>query len=195
MRKVTETRKTRETDISLTLELDGRGKYAVATGIAFLDHMLELMSKHGLLDLTVKAKGDVHVDDHHTVEDVGLVLGAALKRALGDMKGVRRYGSARVPMDETLAEVSLDLSGRPFLVYQVSYPKRSRIKGFDVDLVQDFLQALSTAAGMTLHVSVPYGRNTHHMVEAVFKALGRAVREAVEVDPRVKGVPSTKGKI
>ncbi|MEJ2191188.1 MAG: imidazoleglycerol-phosphate dehydratase HisB [Nitrospirota bacterium] len=195
MRKVTETRKTRETDISLTLELDGRGKYAVATGIAFLDHMLELMSKHGLLDLTVKAKGDVHVDDHHTVEDVGLVLGAALKRALGDMKGVRRYGSARVPMDEALAEVSLDLSGRPFLVYQVSYPKRSRIKGFDVDLVQDFLQALSTAAGMTLHVSVPYGRNTHHMVEAVFKALGRAVREAVEVDPRVKGVPSTKGKI
>ncbi|MEJ2184276.1 MAG: imidazoleglycerol-phosphate dehydratase HisB [Nitrospirota bacterium] len=195
MRKVTETRKTRETDISLTLELDGRGKYAVATGIAFLDHMLELMSKHGLLDLAVKAKGDVHVDDHHTVEDVGLVLGAALKRALGDMKGVRRYGSARVPMDEALAEVSLDLSGRPFLVYQVSYPKRSRIKGFDVDLVQDFLQALSTAAGMTLHVSVPYGRNTHHMVEAVFKALGRAVREAVEVDPRVKGVPSTKGKI
>jgi imidazoleglycerol-phosphate dehydratase len=195
MRKVTETRKTRETDISLTLELDGRGKYAVATGIAFLDHMLELMSKHGLLDLTVKAKGDVHVDDHHTVEDVGLVLGAALKRALGDMKGVRRYGSARVPMDEALAEVSLDLSGRPFLVYQVSYPKRSRIKGFDVDLVQDFLQALSTAAGMTLHVLVPYGRNTHHMVEAVFKALGRAVREAVEVDPRVKGVPSTKGKI
>ncbi|MEJ2254959.1 MAG: imidazoleglycerol-phosphate dehydratase HisB [Nitrospirota bacterium] len=195
MRKVTETRKTRETDISLTLELDGRGKYAVATGIAFLDHMLELMSKHGLLDLAVKAKGDVHVDDHHTVEDVGLVLGAALKRALGDMKGVRRYGRARVPMDEALAEVSLDLSGRPFLVYQVSYPKRSRIKGFDVDLVQDFLQALSTAAGMTLHVSVPYGRNTHHMVEAVFKALGRAVREAVEVDPRVKGVPSTKGKI
>jgi imidazoleglycerol-phosphate dehydratase len=195
MRKSRIKRKTKETDISLELNLDGRGNFKVDTGIPFLDHMLSLMSKHGLMDMKLKARGDLEVDDHHTVEDVGLVLGSALSDALGDMKGIRRYGSASVPMDEALAAVSLDISGRAYLVYNAVYPRRSKIKAFDVDLVQDFLQAFSTKAGITLHVSVPYGRNTHHMVEAAFKALGRALREAVETDPRVKGVPSTKGRL
>jgi imidazoleglycerol-phosphate dehydratase len=157
--------------------------------------MLSLMLKHGLIDGKVKAKGDTEVDDHHTVEDVGIVLGGVIKKALGGMRGIRRYGEAEVPMDEALAAVYLDVSGRSFLVYNASYPKRSKIKDFDVDLVQDFLHALVSNAGMTLHVNVQYGRNTHHMVEAVFKALGRALRGAVEIDPRVKGVPSTKGKL
>ena len=156
---------------------------------------LELMVKHGLMDATIKATGDLHIDDHHTVEDLGITFGQTIKAALGDMKGIRRYGAASVPMDETIANVSLDISGRPHLVYNVSYPKRSKIKSFDVDLVEDFLQALVSGAGITLHVNVPYGRNTHHMVEAIFKSLGRALREAVSIDPRVKGVPSTKGKI
>jgi imidazoleglycerol-phosphate dehydratase len=195
MRKARLKRKTGETDISLELNLDGKGAYRVRTSIPFLDHMLELTAKHGLLDIRLKARGDLNVDDHHTVEDVGLVLGEAIREALGDMKGIRRYGAASVPMDEALASASMDISGRPYLVFNVCYPKRSKIKDFDVDLVTDFLQALVSKAGLTLHVNVPYGRNTHHMVEAVFKALGRALREAVEVDPRVKGVPSTKGKL
>jgi imidazoleglycerol-phosphate dehydratase len=195
MRKTTAKRKTKETDITIELSLDGRGEHRVETTIPFLDHMLSLMFKHGLMDARVRAKGDVEVDDHHTVEDVGIVMGKALRDALGDMKGIRRYGSASVPMDEARADVAVDISGRAFLVYNAAYPRRSRIKGFDIDLVQDFLQALAAGAGMTVHVNVPYGRNTHHMVEAVFKALGRALREAVEVDPRVKGVPSTKGRI
>ena len=194
-RKAKVGRSTRETDISLDLTLDGTGKYKVVTGISFMDHMLELMFRHGLMDAKLEALGDLHVDDHHTVEDVGLVLGEAIKKALGKMEGIRRYGSARVPMDEALAEVSLDISGRPFLVYDAALIKKKRIKAFDVDLVEDFLQALVTKAGMTLHVSVPYGRNTHHMVEAVFKALGRAIKEAVEPEPRGKGVPSTKGRL
>jgi len=188
-------RKTKETDIALELNLDGTGRYRVSTSIPFLDHMLELMFKHGLMDAKLKASGDLHIDDHHTVEDVGLVFGEALNKALGRMLGIRRYGSASVPMDEALAGVSVDISGRPYLVFNVCYPKRSKIKQFDVDLVNDFLQALVSKAGLTLHVNVPYGRNTHHMVEAVFKALGRALREAVELDQRVKGVPSTKGKL
>jgi imidazoleglycerol-phosphate dehydratase len=195
MRKAKIKRKTGETDVTVEIDLDGRGTHRVDTSIPFLDHMLSLMFKHGLVDAKVRARGDTEVDDHHTVEDVGIVLGGAIRDALGDMKGIRRYGEAEVPMDEALAAVYLDMSGRAFLVYNASYPKRSRIKGFDVDLVQDFLHALSSNAGMTLHVNVQYGRNTHHMVEAVFKALGRALREAVEIDPRVKGVPSTKGKI
>jgi imidazoleglycerol-phosphate dehydratase len=195
VRKTRQKRKTKETDISLNLTVDGKGSYSIDTSIPFLDHMLELMARNSLIDMKLEAGGDLHVDDHHTVEDTGLVIGQALKDALGDMKGIRRYGSASVPMDEALAEVSLDVSGRPHLVFNVCYPKRSKIKKFDVDLVVDFLQAFVSKAGITLHVNVPYGRNTHHMVEAVFKALGRALREAVEPDPRVRGVPSTKGKL
>ena len=195
MRKSKLKRKTKETDISVELNLDGKGTYKVRTTIPFLDHMLELMLKHGLFDAKVQAKGDTQIDDHHTVEDMGLTLGQAFKEALGDMKGIRRYGSASVPMDEALASVSLDISGRPYLVYNVAYPKRGKIKGFELDLVEHFLESFSAKAGITLHVNVPYGRNTHHMVEAVFKALGRALKEACEKDPRVKGVPSTKGKL
>ncbi len=195
MRKISVERKTKETDIKIEMNLDGTGRYAIATSIPFLDHMLSLMSKHGLIDLKIKAKGDTEIDDHHTVEDTGIVLGKALKQALGDMKGIRRYGQASVPMDESLAAVNLDISGRPYLVYKVEFPKKSRLKDFDPDLIEDFLQALISHSGTTLHVSVPYGRNTHHIIEAIFKALGRALRQAVEIDPRVKGVPSTKGKL
>lgn len=195
MRAAKEKRKTKETDISVELTVEGSGKYTVSTGIAFMDHMLELMFRHGLMDAKVKASGDLDVDDHHTVEDLGIVLGSVLRSALGDMKGIRRYGAASVPMDEALCEVSLDISGRPFLVYNVAFSKRSKIKNFDADLVEDFLQALVSKAGITLHVNVPYGRNTHHMVEGTFKALGRALRDAMEIDPRVKGVPSTKGTL
>jgi imidazoleglycerol-phosphate dehydratase len=195
VRKAKLKRKTKETDISLDLNLDGRGNYAIDSTISFLDHMLSLMCKHGLMDVKLSARGDTDVDYHHTVEDIGLVLGSAIRAALGDMKGIRRYGSAEVPMDEALARVSLDMSGRPYLVYKVAFPKRSRIKSFDPDLVEDFLQALVSTGGITLHVNVPYGRNTHHIIEAIFKALGRALREAVSLDPRVRGVPSTKGKL
>ena len=195
MRKAKLKRKTRETDISVELDLDGKGSYRVSTTIPFLDHMLELMLKHGLFDARVSAKGDTRIDDHHTVEDMGIAMGKALKEALGDMKGIRRYGQASVPMDEALASVSLDISGRPYLVYNVSYPRRARIKDFEVDLILHFLEALVNNAGITLHVNVPYGRNIHHMVEAVFKAVGRALKEACEKDPRVKGIPSTKGRL
>ncbi len=195
MRKAKLKRKTKETDINVDLNIDGRGTYKVSTTIPFLDHMLDLMFKHGLFDAKVKAQGDTHIDDHHTVEDMGLALGQALKEALGDMKGIRRYGFASVPMDEALSEVSLDISGRPYLVYNVTYPKRGKIKNFELDLVQHFLESFSTKAGITLHVNVRYGRNTHHMVEGIFKALGRALKDACEKDARVKGVPSTKGKL
>lgn len=195
MRKASVERKTKETNIRIEMNLDGSGRYTIDTSIPFLDHMLSLMSKHGLLDLKIKAKGDIQIDDHHTVEDTGIVLGKAFKQALGDMRGIRRYGQASVPMDESLAAVNLDMSGRPFLVYRVEFPKKSKLKNFDPDLVEDFLQAFVAHSGTTLHVLVPYGRNTHHIIEAVFKALGRALRQAVEIDPRVKGVPSTKGKL
>jgi imidazoleglycerol-phosphate dehydratase len=185
-------RKTKETDISVSMNLDGNGSYAIQTTIPFLDHMLSLMSKHGLIDMKIKAKGDTDIDYHHTVEDLGIVLGKALKQAIGDMKGISRYGQASVPMDETLASVSLDISGRPYLVYKVEFPKKGKLKSFDPDLVEDFLQAFVSNGGITLHVSTPYGRNTHHIIEAVFKALGRALRQSVTIDPRVKGVPSTK---
>ncbi len=195
MRKAKVDRKTKETDIRIELDLEGSGSYKVDTSIPFLDHMLSLMSRHGLMDMKIKAKGDIEIDDHHTVEDTGIVFGKALKQALGDMKGIRRYGQASVPMDECLASVSLDISGRPYLVYKVEFPKKSKLKDFDPDLIEDFLQAFVSHAGVTLHVGVPYGRNTHHIIEAVFKALGRALRQAVEIDPRVKGVPSTKGRL
>lgn len=192
MRKAKVERKTSETEVKINLNLDGEGKYSIDTSIPFLDHMLSLMCKHGLFDLNIKAKGDLEVDDHHTVEDVGIVLGKAFKQAIGDKKGISRYGEASVPMDEALASVSLDISGRPYLIYKVELNKKRKIKNFDADLIEDFLQAFVSNSGITLHVSSPYGRNAHHIIEAIFKALGRALRQAVAIDPRVKGVPSTK---
>ncbi len=186
-------RKTKETDISLDLNLDGSGKYSINTSIPFFDHMLSLMCKHGLFDVKLKAKGDIDIDDHHTVEDIGIVLGKAVKQALGDMKGISRYGQASVPMDEALASVSLDISGRPYLVYRVEFPKKGKIKDFDPDLIEDFFQAFVSNSNITLHVNVLYGRNIHHMIEAVFKGLGRALKGAVSVDKKIKGVLTTKG--
>ncbi len=195
MRKAKSERKTKETDIKIGINLDGTGKYSIDTSIPFLDHMISLMCKHGLIDMKLKARGDIDIDLHHTVEDIGIVFGKTLKQALGDMKGISRYGQATVPMDEAIASVSLDISGRPYLVYKVDYPKRSRLKNFEPDLIEDFLQAFVSNAGITLHVGAPYGRNTHHIIEAIFKALGRALRQAAAVDPRVKGIPSTKGRL
>ena len=192
MRTAKVERKTRETDIKVSVNIDGDGTYAIDTSIPFLDHMLSLMSKHGLFDVKIKAKGDIDIDDHHTVEDIGIVLGKAVKQAIGTMKGISRYGQAAVPMDEALAVVTVDVSGRPYLVYKAEFPKRSRVKNFDPDLIEDFLQAFVSNCAITLHVDAPYGRNTHHMIEAIFKALGRALRQAVTIDPRVRGVPSTK---
>jgi len=188
-------RKTKETDIRTELNLDGTGRYSIATSIPFLDHMLSLMCKHGLFDLKIKAKGDTDIDDHHTVEDTGITLGKAFKQALGDMQGISRYGQASVPMDEALASVSIDISGRPYLVYKIDFPKKSKLKDFDPDLIEDFIQAFVSSSGVTLHIGVTYGRNTHHILEAVFKALGRALKQAVTIDPRVKGIPSTKGRL
>jgi imidazoleglycerol-phosphate dehydratase len=195
MRTARVVRKTKETDIKLAINLDGKGEYSIDTSIPFLDHMLSLMCKHGLFDIRLKARGDIDVDYHHTVEDIGIVFGKAVKQALGNMEGFSRYGQASVPMDEALASVSLDISGRPYLVYKVEFPKKSKIKNFEPDLIEDFLQAFASNSGITLHVESPYGRNTHHIIEAIFKALGRALRKAVLIDPRVKGVPSTKGGI
>jgi imidazoleglycerol-phosphate dehydratase len=192
MRRADVERKTKETDIKVSVNLDGEGKYTINTSMPFLDHMLSLMSKHGLFDVRIKARGDIEVDYHHTVEDVGIVLGKAVKQALGDMKGISRYGQSAVPMDEALALVSLDISGRPYLVYKVEFPKKSKLKNFDSDLIEDFLQAFVSNSGITLHVGCPYGRNTHHIIEAIFKALGRALKQAVALDPRMKGIPSTK---
>ncbi len=195
MRKVKVERRTKETDIAVEINLDGSGKYSINTSIPFLDHMLSLMCRHGLFDAKLKAKGDIEIDYHHTVEDVGIVLGKAIKQALGDMKGISRYGQASVPMDETLASVSLDISGRPYLVYKVEFPKKSKLKDFDPDLIEDFLQAFVSNSSITLHINVLYGRNTHHIIEAIFKGLGRALRQAVTIDPRIKGLPTTKGKL
>jgi imidazoleglycerol-phosphate dehydratase len=195
MRTAKVQRKTKETDVRVSLNLDGRGNYTIDTTMPFLDHMLSLLSKHGLFDLRIKAKGDTDVDYHHTVEDIGIVLGKAVKQSLGTMRGIARYGQATVPMDEALASVSIDISGRPYLIYKVEFSKRSKIKNFDPDLVEDFLQAFVSNSSITLHVETPYGRNTHHIIEAIFKALGRALRQAVSIDPRVKGVPSTKKRL
>jgi imidazoleglycerol-phosphate dehydratase len=188
-------RKTKETDIKLALNLDGKGQYSINTSIPFFDHMLSLMCKHGIFDMKLKAKGDIEIDYHHTVEDIGIVFGKAVKQALGDMKGISRFGQTTVPMDEALASVSIDISGRPYLVYKVAFLKKSKIKNFDPDLIEDFLQAFVSNSGITLHVESPYGRNTHHIIEAVFKALGRALRNAVYIDPRIKGIPTTKGQL
>ncbi|MCA1960437.1 MAG: imidazoleglycerol-phosphate dehydratase HisB [Desulfomonile sp.] len=192
MRTADASLRTSETDVVIRLSLDGTGKAVLDTGIGFFDHMLDHVARHGLLDLEIKAKGDLHVDHHHTVEDVGICMGEALSSALGEKAGIRRYGSASVPMDEALATVSLDLSGRPFLVY--SNPLDNRRAGdFLLDLVPVFLQALVDRGGITLHAAVVYATNPHHAAEALFKALGRALREAMELDARVVGVPSTKG--
>ncbi|MCX8494125.1 MAG: imidazoleglycerol-phosphate dehydratase HisB [Chthoniobacterales bacterium] len=185
-------RKTSETEITLRISLDGEGRSSIRTGIPFFDHMLTLFSRHGLVDLDVEAKGDIEVDYHHTVEDVGLALGAAFTKALGDKSGIRRYGSAYVPMDEALARVVVDCSGRPYLAYEV--PRGVEAIGlFPFQLVEEFLRAFSVQAGLTLHVSILAGRDAHHMAEAIFKALGRALDVAVSRDDRVKGIPSTKG--
>ena len=187
-------RQTGETQVRLKLDLDGSGKSSVETGVGFFDHMLELLSRHGLIDLNVSAEGDLEVDAHHTVEDVGIVLGQAIDKALGDKRGITRYGWAILPMDETLAQVALDLSGRPAFVFRVQFT-RETIGTFDVELVEEFLKALATNAKMNLHVNVPYGTNNHHIAEAIFKALAKALRQAVSLDPRSDSVPSTKGSL
>ena len=187
-------RKTRETDIRLTLDLDGQGRADVHTGIGFLDHMLELFARHALVDLTVACTGDLHVDGHHTTEDVGICLGQAIDRALGDRAGIRRYGHAILPMDETLVTVAVDLGGRPYWVWEVSMPTE-RVGDFDSELVADFWQAIATQGRMNLHVLLHHGRNTHHVSEAIFKAAARALRAAFETDPRSPGIPSTKGTL
>jgi imidazoleglycerol-phosphate dehydratase len=187
-------RKTRETDIRLSLDLDGQGRAEVATGVGFLDHMLELYSRHALMDLSVSCQGDLHVDAHHSTEDVGICLGQAIDRALGDRAGIRRYGHAVLPMDETLVTTAVDLGGRPFWVWDAPMPA-PQIGTFDSELVADFWQAVCTQGRMNLHVLLHYGRNTHHISEAIFKGLARALRTACERDPRGEGVPSTKGSL
>lgn len=187
-------RKTRETDIAADLVIDGSGTYTVDTGIPFLNHMLELFAKHALMDLNLRARGDVEVDDHHTAEDVGLVLGEAVDKALGDRNGIVRYGWAYVPMDDALSRAVVDLGGRPYLVYEVANRAR-RIKSFDVILVREFLQAFTVKARMNLHVAQLYGREPHHAYESLFKAVARALGEACRRDARVSGVPSSKGAI
>ena len=194
VRRAKVSRKTRETEVRLDLNLDGAGKHRISTTIPFLDHMLSLMAAHGLFDLTVLAKGDTAVDYHHTVEDIGICLGSALKQAVGKKEGIRRYGSSFVPMDESLASVHVDLSGRPCLVYHLPLRKR-KIGDFDTELVREFLQALANNAAIALHAQVVYGANGHHMVESLFKALGRALREAVSQDEKFRGIPSTKGRL
>ncbi len=193
-RSATIERNTSETQINMSLTLDGTGKYEVKTSVPFLDHMLSLMAKHGHFDLHVHAKGDIEVDYHHTVEDVGIVLGQAFRQALGDMKGIRRYGESRVPMDEAMAEAVVDISGRPNLVYNVKLPK-GKVGEFDVELAYDFFKALTNHAQLTLHLNVPYGENLHHIIEAMFKAFGRAMDAATEIDNRYLSVPSTKGML
>jgi imidazoleglycerol-phosphate dehydratase len=187
-------RKTNETEIELQLDLDGEGESNIETGVPFLNHMLDLFTKHGHFNLTVKAKGDIDIDDHHTTEDIGICLGTAILEALGDKKGIRRYGNSFVPMDETLAQVVIDLSNRPHLEFRASFPQ-GKVGTFDTELVHEFLWKLALEARMNLHVMVHYGLNTHHMIEAIFKGLARALDEATMIDPRVKGVPSTKGKL
>ncbi|QIW81525.1 imidazoleglycerol-phosphate dehydratase HisB [Bacillus tequilensis] len=194
MRKAERARKTNETDIELAFAIDGEGKADIQTDVPFMTHMLDLFTKHGQFDLAINAKGDVDIDDHHTTEDIGICLGQALLEALGDKKGIKRYGSAFVPMDEALAQVVIDLSNRPHLEMRGDFPA-AKVGTFDTELVHEFLWKLALEARMNLHVIVHYGTNTHHMIEAVFKALGRALDEATMIDPRVKGIPSTKGML
>lgn len=187
-------RETKETKVRLSVNLDGSGKGSIHTGVGFFDHMLDLLSRHSLIDLEIEADGDLEVDAHHTVEDVGIVLGQALERALGDKRGISRYGWAIVPMDESLAQVAIDLSGRPAFVFNVKFAGQT-IGTFPTELVEEFLKAVCTNAKMNLHVAVPYGTNSHHVAEAIFKATARALRQAVSLDPRSEDVPSTKGSL
>ena len=194
-RAATIKRKTKETDIAVTIDLDGKGVSEIATGVGFFDHMLDLLARHSRIDMTVKAVGDLHIDFHHTVEDVGIALGQALKQALGDMAGINRYASLHMPMDETLTRVALDISGRPFLVFKADFT-RDKIGEFDTELVREWFNAFAINAGVTLHVETLYGDNNHHIAESCFKGLARALRTAVAIDPRNGGdVPSTKGQL
>ncbi len=195
MRTATLTHKTAETDVSVTINLDGTGIYDNKTGVGFFDHMLDQLSRHALIDMTIHATGDLHIDDHHTVEDVGITLGQALATALGDKRGIRRYGSCLLAMDDAQVRTALDLSARPFLVWNVDLPT-AKVGAFDTELVREFFQAFSTHGGITLHVDMLHGVNSHHIVEATFKSVARALREAVEHDPRMAGeLPSTKGAL
>ena len=188
-------RTTKETDIEVAVDLDGKGVSNVSTGIGFFDHMLDLLARHSRIDITVKAKGDLHIDHHHTTEDVGIALGQAVKKALGDMKGIGRYASVHMPMDETLTRVAIDVSGRPFLVFKAQFG-RDKVGAFDTELVQEWFQAFAMNAGVTLHVETLYGTNDHHIAESCFKGLARALRVAFAIDPRAAGeVPSTKGTL
>ena len=187
-------RRTRETDIKLTLILDGRGEAAIRTGVGFMDHMLTLMAVHGFFDLSVTATGDTEVDDHHSVEDLGIALGQAFRQALGDMGGIHRYGSAAVPMDEALVRVTLDCSNRPYLHYGLTVPD-AKVGSFDTALAKEFFRALALHGGLTLHLEMAHGENSHHILEAAFKALGRALAEAARTDPRLKGALSSKGSL
>ena len=195
MRTATINRKTNETDVSLTINLDGTGQYKMATGVGFLDHMLDQLSRHSLIDMDVQAKGDLHIDAHHTTEDVGIALGQAIKTALGDKKGITRYGDCLLPMDECLSRAAVDVSGRPFFVWDVTFT-RDKVGDFDTELFEEFFNALAINAGLTLHISNLYGTNNHHIAESCFKAVARALRQAVEPDPRqTDRVPSTKGTL
>ena len=194
-RHATVSRKTAETDITVTIDLDGRGRSRSRTGVGFFDHMIDQLARHSLIDIDLQATGDLHIDDHHTVEDCGIALGQALTKALGAKRGIRRYGSFHLAMDDALIRAALDLSGRPFLVWNVDFPAQ-KIGTFDTELVREFFQALSTHGGITLHVDRLHGLNAHHIAEASFKAVARALREAVEADPRMEGeLPSTKGAL
>ena len=195
MRKSQITRKTAETEIDVTVDLDGTGQYDNETGVGFFDHMLDQLARHSLIDMRVRCTGDLHIDDHHTVEDVGIAIGQALREAVGDKTGIRRYGACLLPMDDALVRAALDLSGRPFLVWNVDLPT-PKIGTFDTELVREFFQALSTHGGITLHVDALHGFNSHHIAEAAFKAVARALRDAVETDPRkADAIPSTKGAL
>ena len=195
MRSATITRKTAETQISVTINLDGSGQYDNQTGVGFFDHMLDQLSRHSLIDMTIRAEGDYHIDDHHTVEDTGIALGQAIAQAVNDKKGINRYGSCLLPMDDALVRAALDISARPFLVFNLDMPTQ-KIGNFDTELVREFFQALSTHAGLTLHIDQLHGLNSHHIAEAAFKSVARALRQAVEIDPRMsKALPSTKGAL
>jgi imidazoleglycerol-phosphate dehydratase len=195
MRKASVKRTTKETDVEVAVDLDGSGASTLATGIGFLDHMLDLLARHSRIDISARAKGDLHVDHHHTTEDVGIALGQAIRQALGDMKGITRYADVHVPMDEALTRVALDISGRPFLVFNVAFA-RAKVGTFDTALVQEWFQAFAVNAGVTLHVATLYGANDHHVAESCFKGLARALRAAIAIDPRAAGeVPSTKGTL
>jgi imidazoleglycerol-phosphate dehydratase len=195
MRKASIKRATKETDVEVAVDLDGTGVSSIATGIGFFDHMLDLLARHSRIDLTVKAKGDLHIDHHHTTEDVGIALGQAVKQALGDMRGINRYADVHVPMDEALTRVALDISGRPFLVFKAEFV-RDKVGTFDTELVQEWFQAFATNAGLTLHVQVVYGTNDHHIAESCFKGLARALRTAISIDARAANeIPSTKGSL